>query len=120
LERIAYYIILGVVSGVFSGLIGIGGGIIIIPALVIFFEFTQQQAQGTTLALMVPPIGLLAAYAYYKHGFVDMKAASLICLGFFIGGFFGAKFAVSIPKEILQKIFGIFLVTIGLYFVVKK
>ena len=120
MERIAYYIILGLTAGVFSGLVGIGGGIIIIPALVILFEFSQQQAQGTTLALMVPPIGILAAYIYYKNGFVDMKAASFICLGFFIGGFFGAKFAVSIPREVLQKIFGSFLLVIGLYFIIKK
>jgi len=120
LERIAYYIILGVMSGAFSGLVGIGGGIIIIPALVVFFEFTQQQAQGTTLALMVPPIGLLAAYTYYKNGSVDMNAAAFICLGFFIGGFFGAKLAVSIPHEMLQKVFGSFLIFVGFYFVFKK
>lgn len=120
MERIVYYIILGLTAGVFSGVVGIGGGVIIIPALVILFEFSQQQAQGTTLALMVPPIGILAAYTYYKYGFVDVKAAVFICIGFFIGGFFGAKFAISIPREILQKIFGTFLIVIGFYFILKK
>ena len=79
---------LGLVTGILSGVIGIGGGIIMIPALVFFFNMTQQNAQGTTLAMMVPPIGFLAAYTYYKAGFVDLKIAGILCLGFFVGGFF--------------------------------
>jgi len=100
------YLILGLVAGTFSGLIGIGGAIIIIPALVLLFGLSQHMAQGTTLALMVPPIGLLAAWTYYKAGFVDLKIAGLICLGFFVGGLVGAKFATEIPDDILRKIFG--------------
>jgi len=103
------YLILGLVTGIFSGLIGIGGAIIIIPSLVLLFGLSQHTAQGTTLALMVPPIGLLAAWTYYKQGFVDFKIAGLICLGFFFGGLVGAKFATDIPDDVLRKIFGVIL-----------
>ena len=100
------YLLLGLVTGIFSGLIGIGGAIIIIPSLVLLFGLSQHTAQGTTLALMVPPIGLLAAWTYYKQGFIDFKIAGLICLGFFFGGLVGAKFATEIPDDILRQIFG--------------
>ena len=114
MTNVILYILLGLAAGVLSGLVGIGGGILIIPALVYFFDFTQHQAQGTTLALMVPPIGLLAAWTYYAQGHVDLKVAGLICLGFFVGGFFGGKLAVTIPNALLQKIFGGFLLLISL------
>lgn len=109
-----WLIILGLLSGVISGLIGIGGGTIITPALVLLFGFTQIKAQGTTLALMIPPIGLLAAWQYYKDGFVDLKAAGLICLGFIIGGFLGAKVATSLSSTVLEKLFGTVLMLIGI------
>src|SRR5947208_9208499 len=95
------YIILGLLAGIFSGLIGVGGGVIVVPALVFFFQMTQQQAQGTTLALLVPPIGLLAAWTYWKEGFVDIKVAALICLGFVLGGWLGAKVATSLSNAVL-------------------
>jgi len=107
-------IILGIVAGALSGLVGIGGGIIIIPALIFIFGLSQKVAQGTTLALMIPPIGLLAALAYYKSGFVDIKFATLIIVGFFIGSLIGAKFAVRLPTEILSKVFAITIILIGL------
>jgi hypothetical protein len=116
--KILAYLSLGLAAGVLSGLMGLGGGIIIVPALVLLFGFSQHTAQGTTLALMVPPIGLLAAWAYYKQGFVDLKVAAFICLGFFVGGLLGAKFAVGIPEPILKKIFGsvLFLVSLRMIF----
>ena len=109
MTNILLYVVLGLVAGVFSGLIGIGGGLIIIPVLVLLFGMSQHMAQGTTLALMVPPIGLLAAWVYYKNGFVDLKVAAFICLGFFVGGLIGAKFATDIPEITLKRIFGIVL-----------
>ena len=111
---IALYLAFGLVAGILSGLLGIGGGIFIIPVLVFLLGFSQQTAQGTTLAMMVPPIGLLAAWAYYKAGFVDIKVAGLMCIGFFIGGFFGAKFATVLSGVTLSRIFGIFLLLISL------
>ena len=118
--NIFLYLLLGLITGIFSGLLGIGGAIILIPSLVILFGLSQHVAQGTTLALMVPPIGLLAAWTYYKQGFVDLKIAALICLGFFVGGLFGAKFATEIPDEILRKIFGVVLLAASLKMIFFK
>jgi hypothetical protein len=118
--NIVLYISLGLVAGVLGGLLGIGGGVIIIPALIFLFGLTQQQAQGTTLALMVPPIGLLAAWVYYQHGYVDLKIAAFVCLGFFIGGFFGAKLATVLSTGILQKVFGVALLLTALYMIFKR
>jgi hypothetical protein len=118
--NIVLYLLLGLVAGIFGGLLGIGGGIILIPAMVFLFGLSQHTAQGTTLALMVPPIGLLAAWAYYKQGFVDLKMAAFICLGFFVGGLLGAKFAVGIPGPILKKMFGTMLLLVSLKMILGK
>ncbi len=117
---IFYSLLLGLVAGIFSGLIGIGGAIIIIPALVLFFGLSQHTAQGTTLALMVPPIGLLAAWTYYEQGLVDLKIAGLICLGFVVGGLVGARFATEIPDDILRRIFGVILLVASLRMIFLK
>src|SRR5882762_9446585 len=97
------YVILGIMAGALSGLIGVGGGVIIVPALVFFFKLSQHKAQGTTLVLMVPPIGLLAAWTYYKHGDVDLRIAGLICAGFFLGGFLGAHWATRLSNAMLER-----------------
>lgn len=120
MNEILIYIVLGLVAGTLSGLIGIGGGIIIVPALVLLLGFTQHQAQGTTLALMVPPVGILAAWTYYKSGHVDLKAAFLMCIGFFIGGLIGAKLANAIPDIHLEKIFGFALLVIAIKMIFFK
>ena len=118
--NIFFYVLLGLVAGIFSGLIGIGGGIILVPALALLFGLSQHTAQGTTLALMVPPIGLLAAWTYYKGGFVDLKIAALICLGFFVGGLVGAKFATGISEQVLRKVFGVALLAASLKMILFK
>ncbi|MBS1489404.1 MAG: sulfite exporter TauE/SafE family protein [Bacteroidetes bacterium] len=105
---------LGCAAGIISGLIGIGGGVILIPSLIFILGYSQHTAEGTTLAAMIPPIGLLAAWVYYRQGHVDMKAAGLIALGFFVGGYYGAKLANQFSSETLQKIFGIILMILGL------
>jgi uncharacterized membrane protein YfcA len=107
-------IALGLVAGVLSGLIGLGGGIFIVPALVLLFGFTQHNAQGTTLAVLIPPIGILAAYTYYQRGHVNISAAALICVGFVLGGLIGAKLANAIPTLALTRVFAVFLVLLGL------
>ncbi len=114
------YLLLGALAGVLSGLIGIGGGILIVPALIYVFGFSQHMAQGTTLALMVPPIGILAALEYYRSGNVDLRVAVLICLGFVVGGYFGAKIAVGIPDAILKRIFGVILMLVSIRMVFWK
>ena len=113
-------LVIGFATGILSGLIGVGGGIIIIPILVLLFGFTQQQAQGTTLAMLVPPIGILAAWTYYKAGYADLKTAGLLCLGFFFGGLIGARIATGLPNAVLQKIFGAALFLISLKMILGK
>ena len=108
------YVLLGLGAGFLSGLIGIGGGVIIVPALIFGFGFSQHEAQGTTLGLLVPPIGILAAWTYYQQGYMDVKVAAFICLGFFLGGLFGAKLATSLSAVFLEKVFGVALLLIAL------
>lgn len=118
--NMVYFLLLGLTAGIISGLIGIGGGSIIVPALVFLFGFSQHLAQGTTLALLVPPIGLLAAWTYYKQGQVDLKVASIICMGFFFGGLLGAKFATKLSSVILERIFGVALLLIAVKMILAK
>ena len=120
MANISLYILLGLIAGIFSGLIGIGGGIIIVPALVILFGLSQHQAQGTTLALMVPHIGILAAWKYYSQGYVDIRIAAFICLGFFFGGLLGAKIASGVSNEALSKVFGVVLILVGAKMILGK
>lgn len=113
-------IILGLAAGIAAGIFGIGGGIIIIPALVYFFGLNQHQAQGTTLAILVPPIGLLAAYRYYLAGNVKMSLAIFICLGFFVGGWLGASYAQKLSDPVLRKIFGALLLIVAIKMIFTK
>ncbi len=92
---------------------GIGGATVVVPALVFLFGFSQHQAQGTILAAMIPPIGLLAAMRYYQAGHVNVQVAVLIAVGFLIGGYFGARFVEYIPEFVLKKVFGVFLLLIA-------
>src|SRR3954452_23100060 len=103
------FVMLGLAAGVLSGLLGIGGAIVIIPALIYVFGFPQHRAEGTTLALMVPPIGILAVIPFFKRGLVDVRAATWICVGFLIGGFIGGRVAVGLSGPVLQRLFGFLL-----------
>ena len=111
--NIILYIIIGLIAGASSGLLGIGGGTILIPALVYIWGFTQHQAQGTTLALMVLPIGLLAAVKYYTSGNVDLNIVLFLAIGFFAGGLLGAVIAQPIPDDLLKRFFGAFLMVVA-------
>ncbi|MFI5251557.1 MAG: sulfite exporter TauE/SafE family protein [Bacteroidota bacterium] len=114
------YIALGLVGGTLSGILGIGGAVLLIPALVYFFGFEQHTAQGTTLAMMIPPIGLLAMLEYYKAGYVNIKVAAIMVVGMFIGGYFGAIIATHIPAATLRKIFGVLLLVVGFKMIMGK
>ena len=114
------YVILGLVAGILGGMFGIGGGSILIPILVYLFGLTQHQAQGTTLAVMVPPIGLLAALKYYYSGNVKMDMVGFICLGFFVGGLLGANLIQNLPDLYLKRLFGIFMLFISLRMILSK
>lgn len=113
-------IIIGLVAGVFSGMVGLGGAVIMIPSLVFLLGMSQYMAQGTSLAVMLPPIGILAAWNYWKAGELNLKYALIIAAAFIIGGYFGSKFALEIPVQSLRKIFAIALVIIAINMFLKK
>ena len=114
------YLILGLITGIFGGLLGIGGATIVVPALIFLFGFTQHEAQGTILAAMIPPIGLLAALSYYQAGHVKVWPAVFIAIGFFIGGYFGARIVTYIPDLMLKRLFGVFLLAVSLRMIFIK
>ena len=107
-------IIIGLAAGVLSGLVGVGGGLIIVPALVYFVAFSQKAAQGTSLGILLLPVGILAVMQYYQKGFIDVKVVLIVSLGFLIGGWFGSKMAVSLPVATIKKIFAIFMLLTAL------
>ncbi len=115
-----FLILIGLAAGLLSGFIGVGGGIIIIPLLMIFLGMSQHQAQGTSLAVMLPPIGILAAWNYHKAGFVDWKFALIISATFIIGGYISSNWAVNIDVKLLKKFFGIMLLIGGLKLIFGK
>jgi hypothetical protein len=100
-------IVIGLLAGILSGLVGVGGGIVMIPLLIMFLGLTQHQAQGTALFAMLPPIGILAAMNYYKEGFVKWEYAAVIALTFVVGGYFGSKLSISLPEQTVRKVFGV-------------
>lgn len=106
-------IVIGIITGFMAGMLGIGGAIIMIPALVFFLGLSQQTAQGTSLAVMLPPIGIIAAFNYYKAGEVNIKFALILAATFLIGSYFGSKLALTIPQPVLKKIFGILLLLVA-------
>ena len=111
---IVIIIITGIVSGILSGMVGIGGGIIIVPALIYFMNFSQFEAQGTSLALLLLPVGILSVIQYHKQGYIDYKIVILLAVGFVVGNYLGAKFALSLPQTTVKKIFAIFLLVLAL------
>ena len=108
---------IGLIAGILSGLLGVGGATIMIPALIYLFKVTQHMSQGTALGAMVLPVGLLAAIKYWQAGNLNMKFALFLAIGFLIGGYFGALFVQPIPDAILRKIFGIYLLLIAIQFI---
>lgn len=113
-------LLLGLAAGTISGLFGVGGAVIIIPALVFFFKMSQHMAQGTSLALMLPPIGLFAVMMYYKQGHVDLKVAAIICVGFVLGTILGSKYATSLSETNLSRAFGVLLFIISIKMIIGK
>ena len=111
---------IGIFAGFIGGSMGVGGGIIIIPALMIFLGFSQKEAQGTSLAVLTMPVAFMAAFNYYKGGYINMKFATIMIVTFVIGSYFGSKFALSIPASTLKKIFAILLLVIGVKMLLGK
>jgi uncharacterized protein len=106
-------LLVGVVVGMVSGVVGIGGGILFVPALVWLLGMDQHKAQGTSLGALLAPVGILAFYEYYRKGNADIRVAALLAAGFLVGGYFGAVGAQHIPEVWLRRIFAITLVTVG-------
>lgn len=106
-------IAVGLIAGFLSGLIGIGGGVIIVPALVLFLGFTQKAAQGTSLGILLLPVGILAVLQYYKQGYINVNYILIIAAAFVAGGFLGSKLALSISDDKMKKIFAIVLLLIS-------
>jgi uncharacterized membrane protein YfcA len=118
--QVIILLIIGLVAGTASGMVGIGGGIIIVPALVYFLGMTQHMAQGTTLAMLTIPVGILGAYNYYQSGNVNLKALVLIACTFVVGSFLGSKFSLSIDQKTLKKIFGYVLLAVSFKMILGK
>jgi uncharacterized protein len=121
-ETIIIIVLTGLAAGILGGMVGIGGGIIIVPALVYFLAFSQHQAQGTSLALMLFPVGILGVINYYKKGYVDFRYAGLLAIGFVVGSYLGSKFSLSLPQLTVKKIFAVImlLVALKMLFIDKK
>jgi uncharacterized membrane protein YfcA len=112
-QTVLLLILIGLAAGVLSGMIGIGGGIIIVPALVYVLGFSQQQAQGTSLGLLLLPVGILAVLNYYKQGYIDVKVVGIMCVTFVLGGWLGSKLSISLPQETVKKIFAVVLLLVA-------
>ncbi|MBK7762124.1 MAG: sulfite exporter TauE/SafE family protein [Bacteroidetes bacterium] len=109
-------VLLGFIAGVLSSMVGIGGGIVIVPILVLLFGLNQHTAQGTTLAMLSFPVSFAAAYTYHKKGLVDWRIALILCAGFVIGGFLGSKIAVELPVGTIKKVFAVLMIAIAVKF----
>lgn len=109
MQLVLILFVIGISAGTLSGLIGVGGGIIVVPALVYFLSFSQHQAQGTSLGLLLLPVGILAVLNYYQKGHVDVKVVGIMAVGFLLGGFLGSKISLTISQEAVKKIFAIVL-----------
>ncbi|MBP2644246.1 MAG: putative permease [Firmicutes bacterium] len=118
--ELGLYALIGIAAGILSGFFGIGGGIIIVPTLMYVCGFPQLKAQGTSLAIMLPPVGLLAFWQYYKNDNVDIHAALIICITLFIGGLLGGRIVQEIPPDILKKAFAIFLMFVAVKMLIGK
>jgi uncharacterized protein len=122
-SRMEIFLILictGLAAGMLSGFVGLGGGIVLVPCLVYFLGMSQHLAQGTSLAVMLPPIGILAVLNYYRTGYVDMKSAIILSIAFIIGGYFGSKIAIGLPEHTLKRGFGIIVLLVAVKMIFGK
>src|SRR6478735_10926150 len=108
-QIVVILLIIGLLAGMLSGLIGVGGGIIIVPALIYFLGFSQHEAQGTSLGLLLLPVGILAVLNYYKQGYIDLKVIGVMSIAFVLGGWLGSKLSVVLSELLVKRIFAVIL-----------
>ena len=113
-------ILIGLIAGIFSGSLGVGGAIVVIPSLIFFLGLTQHEAQGTSLAFMIPPVTLLAVLNYSKQGYVNWKYAVVLAVMFFIGAYIGSVISVNMPEKVLKKLFGALLLFVAAKMIFSK
>lgn len=113
-QVILILLLVGLAAGVLSGMVGVGGGIIIVPCLVYFLGFSQKMAQGTSLGILLLPVGILGVMQFYKSGYVDLRVVGIIALAFIAGSYFGSKWALNMPQETIKKIFAVMMLIIAI------
>lgn len=120
INEIIILVIVGFIAGIAGGTLGLGGGIIIVPALIFILGFTQHQAQGTSLAVLLFPVGILGVINYNKNGYVNFKFAIILIIAFVLGSYLGSIISINLPAKTLKKIFGVFLLLISLKMIIDK
>lgn len=114
IQTILIIILVGVAAGMLAGMVGVGGGIIIVPSLIYFIGFSQKTAQGTSLGLIMLPVGILGVLQYYKQGHVDFRIVGILAIGFLAGSYFGSKISLSLPQETVKKMFAVLMIIIAI------
>jgi uncharacterized membrane protein YfcA len=114
IQMIVILLLIGFGAGILGGMVGIGGGVVIVPALVYLLGFSQFKAQGTSLAMLMFPVGILAVMQYYKQGHVDFRLVALLALGFLLGSLLGSRFALSLPQQSMKKFFAIVILAMSI------
>jgi uncharacterized protein len=119
-QTIGLLIIVGLVAGILSGFVGVGGGIIMVPALIWLLGYNQHQAQGTSLAVLMLPVVFLAVRNYWKEGMVDWKVVGVIAAAFVAGGYFGSKGALALPADTVKRVFGVVMFFVAIKLILGK
>ena len=119
-QTVGALVAVGLAAGILSGFVGVGGGIIMVPALVLLLGYGQHQAQGTSLAVLVLPVVALAVLNYYKAGVIEPKVVAVIAVAFVVGGYFGSRWSLAVPQEIVKRIFGVLMLVISVKLILGK
>jgi uncharacterized membrane protein YfcA len=119
-HTVVLLLIVGLSAGILSGFVGIGGGIVMVPGLIFLLGYGQQQAQGTSLAVLMLPVVALAVRNYYRAGAIDPKVVLILAVAFVLGGYFGSKWSLALPQEVVKRVFGALMILIGAKLILGK